>query len=81
MASVGRNANMVRLVSTQRKVIAPEAELDGVSEGSAADDLHARTVTETHFKQATFQLSFAGDRNHAAGSADRQSVELNSLMR
>jgi hypothetical protein len=56
-------------------MVAAKAELNGIAEWSAADNLDLCAVTKPHFQQPAAKVMITADRYHAPLAADAQLVQ------
>jgi hypothetical protein len=69
------------LFIAQGKVVAAEAELDWVTEWSAANDLNLGAVTEAHFEESAAEITVAAHREDKSAAADAELVQSAGIER
>jgi hypothetical protein len=63
------------LIGTEGQVVAAEAELDRVTQRSAANDFHLGPVAESHFQQPTANFGIAAHGKNGPLTANAELVE------
>ena len=66
---------MPSLLFAKGQVVAAEAEFDGITHRSPADDFHLGAVAEAHFEEATTNVRVAANGEYMPLAADAQLVQ------
>ena len=66
------------LFFAEGKMVAAEAEFDGVAEGGPADDFDGCAIAETHFEQSAADVWIAANGDHATATAGTKGIQFAS---